>query len=141
MQIKMSKTGVVFDAYKYALLLKDGQVLHSDGVEKFETPTSFIWLINPNNDSLDLSLIESLDNDNSHVWEINGTWSCIIQNRSNNSFRAISSIHNELSWYYSVDHPNIISNNLVLLSAQSGLNSIDQTGVASFLALAYHKFF
>ena len=127
----------VFEHYRYAIIVNNGKVNFSEGVEKYETSKSHIWIVNPNHELIDLKVLESLDNVSSHVSDTSGIWSCIIQDKTSSNFKAISSINNEFPWYYSEKNPQIIANNIFLLSQQLSITSIDAYSVASFLTLDF----
>ncbi|MHA2099998.1 MAG: hypothetical protein ACW99A_15070 [Candidatus Kariarchaeaceae archaeon] len=127
----------VFEYYKYAIIVNNGKVSFAEGVEKFETSKSHIWLVNPNQNLIELKVLESLDNVSSHVSDISGFWSCIIQDKTSGNLRAISSINNELPWYYYEKDTQIIASNIFLLSQQLNIASIDTYSVASFLTLDF----
>ena len=125
----------IFELDKFAVLVNNGEIFSADGVNKYETPSSLIWLINPNELIFDIKKFEKLDNLHNHVFEIKGMWACIIKDKMTGNITAISSIHNEYPWYYTESNASCISNNIFLLSNTTGLKEIDVASFASFLAI------
>ena len=120
--------------YKFVILFNNSNVDCNDNIFRFETDKSIIWLVNPNEDSLDISELENLDNKKKFVHEIPGTWACLIQDKIKKSFRAISSINNELPWYYTKTHPHLISNNIFLLIKHMQKYDINYNAIAAYLS-------
>jgi len=136
---KISKE-MIFDYYKYSVVLEPNIITASQNVIKYETKDSFIWLINPNDIELDIYSLEKLDNINNYVYEIEGIWACIIQNKLGNEFRAITSIQNELPWYYSNELKGIIANNIFLVAKLLKYIEINHRAISSFLAFDFCYF-
>ena len=114
---------------------KYNEIIIGEDIQFFETKKSKIWLINPNCHELDPNLLERIDNVNYHSWEVGGIWSVFIQDIKKGSYRAISSINNELPWYFSITKPLAISNNLSHISLNTGFNKPDFISIASHLGL------
>lgn len=123
--------------YKYSSLLYDSKVTGSPSVQFFETANSKIWVINPNYTSIDLSLLEKLDNVKYSVHEINGIWACIIQDKINNSFRVITSINNEQPWYYLNSKIPAVANNIFLLRPYIQEVKPNYRAISSFLSFDF----
>jgi len=124
---------ISIDSYKFAVLYNNGEVECNNNVSKHETEKSIIWIVNPTDENLNLSDIENLDNKKKFVNEISGAWACLIKNKQNNSFRVISSINNELPWYYTVNSPFLISNNIFLILNHLQKYDINYNAIASYL--------
>lgn len=137
----MSENSISFEkiekVYKFSLLVKNEEIYASKYIKKYETENSYIWLINPNEIELDISKIEKLDNIKNYVHDIDGIWACIIKNKSGKGIRAISSIHNELPWYYSAELKGIIANNLFLVTDNLKKLELNFRAVSSFLAFDF----
>lgn len=122
---------------KYALLFDGNEISCGLGFNKYETENSVIWLANPNNDSIKLTDLEKLDNEKYHVYDIEGIWSCLIKNKSDGNFRAITSIQNELPWYYSIKSKIRLSSNIFLLTDYLSNAAINYEAISSFLAFDF----
>lgn len=120
--------------YKFALILKNGIIECNDNVKQYETEKSIIWIVNPNEESINVIDLEKLDNKRKYVHEVEGIWSCIIRDKKNEEFRAISSINNELPWYYTMDNPFLVSNNIFLIIQQLKSYDINYNAIASYLS-------
>lgn len=125
----------IYDIYKYSILVYDQDVISGEKVKKYETDHFAYWMIDPNESYTNVECFSKLDNKTHNVWEKPGIWSCIVKDKRTNNFRAISSINNELPWYYSSKFPKIISNNLFLFLKATGLKQVNFDAVSSFLAL------
>lgn len=130
----MNDLNYFLQKYKYSTVVHDNECICTEHVNYCETNVSNIWLINPNQLQIDINVLEKLDNKQFFVHEVEGTWSCIIQEKSTNKFRAISSINNELPWYYSEKSPYIISNNIWLIIKLNGFTVPDENGIATFIS-------
>jgi len=119
----------------FVLSLINGEVDADDGIEFHETEDSRIWIVNPLHRKFDLKLMENLDNTTKHTWEIPGIWSVLIQDKKNNQFRALTSINNEIPWYYSKDFSGILSTSLHILSFQTGLKEPDPISICSYISM------
>ncbi len=129
----MSDISFFMNKYKYSTLFYNGTCEHSEYVEKVETQKSTIWIINPNKILLKNDLLEKLDNEKLFVHEIDGIWSCIIQDKTTREIRAISSINNELPWYYK-EKPFVISNSIFLIAGLANSRELDEVSIATFLS-------
>lgn len=128
----------IFLYYKYSTLRQDSKItISSPSVQFFETVNSKIWLINPNLIAIDLSLLEKLDNIKSYVHDINGIWACIIQDKTNNNFRTITSINNEQPWYYLNFPTPVVANNIFLLKTYITEIKPDYKAISSFLTFDF----
>lgn len=119
--------------YKYSALVHDNKCACTKHVKFCETAGSKVWLINPNESPIEINKLERLDNKEHFAHEIDGTWACIIQDKNTNMFRAISSINNELPWYYSLTSPFIISNNIYPIIVLNGSKEPDEVSIATFV--------
>lgn len=117
------------------ITLKNRKIIFGRSIEFNETFKSKIWIQNPLGIQLDSSFLETIDNINKHAWEIPGIWSVLIQDKTTQYFRAISSINNELPWYYSSEFPGIFSNSLNKLAVETGLVQPDNASICSYIAL------
>ena len=114
-----------------------GEIFPASHIKKYETVNSFIWLINPNEIEINIDELEKLDNVKNYVYEINGVWACIIKSKHGNQFRAITSINNELPWYYSLESNGIIANNIFLIAKYLDSIEMNFRAVSSFLAFDF----
>ena len=122
---------------KYALIFDGNEISCGLGFSKYETENSIIWLANPNNDSIKLTDLEKLDNKQYHVYDIKGIWSCLIKDKSEGNYRAITSIQNELPWYYSLETEIRLSSNIFLLTSYLSNSAINYEAISSFLAFDF----
>lgn len=125
---------ISLDNYKFALILNNGLVECNDNVKKYETEKSNVWIVNPNQESINIIDLENIDNKTKYVHEVEGIWSCIIKDKKNKKFRAISSINNELPWYYTTNKPYMISNNIFLIIKQLKSYDTNYNAIASYLS-------
>ena len=130
----MNDLNYFINKYKYSTLVYNNKCERTECVQYRETDTSFIWLINPNQEQINIHDIEKLDNINFFAHEIEGIWACILQDKNTKIFRAISSVNNEMPWYYSHKPPFIISNNIFLIAELSGLKEPNEIGIATFIS-------
>jgi hypothetical protein len=124
---------ISIDDYHYGVVLHNGGVECTSKVLKLETDKSIIWLVNPNEDPINIYDLESLDNKKKFVHQIDGTWSCLIRDKKSKNFRAISSINNELPWYFAKKEPFTISNNIFLIIRELKSYEINYNAIASYL--------
>jgi hypothetical protein len=117
------------------LVSGDKEIIFGKSVDELETETSRLWIINPNSDEIDHTKLEMIDNDKCHSWELPGIWSVLILDKLTSKYRAISSINNELPWYYCEDNFNAVSNSLVHLSKLTGLKEPDYISICSHIGL------
>jgi hypothetical protein len=123
--------------YKYSILFSNNQIYSSDFIINYETKKSFIWLINPNEIEINFNKLERLDNINNYVHEIDGIWACIIKDKNKNEYRAITSIHNELAWYYSNEKKGLLANNIFLLAKYLDNIKLNLTAISSFISFDF----
>jgi len=125
---------ISLDNYKFSLILNNETLEYNDIVKKYETENSIIWIVNPNEESLNIFDLENLNNKRKFVHEVEGIWSCIIKDKKTKEFRAMSSINNELPWYYTTTKPYIIANNIFLIIKQLKSYDTNYNAIASYLS-------
>jgi hypothetical protein len=131
----LSQKVLSFD--RYAFLFYENEILMGLDFKKYETEDSIIWLANPNEAQIKVNNLEKIDNINFHVYDIDGIWACLIKNKVDNKYRAITSIHNELPWYYNEESGNIVSSNIFLLATYLDSIKINYEAISSFLAFDF----
>jgi len=125
---------ISLDNYKFSLILNNETLEYNDIVKKYETENSIIWIVNPNEESLNIFDLENLNNKRKFVHEVEGIGSCIIKDKKTKEFRAMSSINNELPWYYTTTKPYIIANNIFLIIKQLKSYDTNYNAIASYLS-------
>lgn len=121
----------------FHISLANGTVEAGSQVDHLETDRSHVWLINPNNVSINIHALDAIDNVDRHSWDLTSVWSALIQCKATGQYRAISSINGEFSWYYAPDSPGVVSTNIHWVARQTGQSTLDPVSVCTFMAFSW----